>query len=106
MVVFEVLSPVGKLVRLDEERWSHVMEHPEMEGQLDRLRESLQDPDEVRRSIHDASVWLFYKHYADTPVTDKYLLVAVRILNDEGFIVTAFFTERPKRGTLLWSRKP
>jgi hypothetical protein len=44
--------------------------------------------------------------YRNTPVTEKYLLAVVRMLNEEGFIVTAFFTGTVKRGDLVWSRKP
>ncbi len=105
MDVLAVKSEVGRIVRLDEDRWKHVREHPEMKDEMDRLRETVVKPDEVRRSIYDASVWLFYKHYRNTPVTEKYLLVVVSIQNEEGFIVTAFFTDTVKRGDLVWSRK-
>ncbi len=106
MFVLDIMSNVGKIVRLDEDRWKHVREHPEMKDEIDRLRETVVEPDEVRRSIYDASVWLFYRHYRDTPITEKYLLAVVRMLNEEGFIVTAFFTDTVKKGELVWSRKP
>lgn len=106
MAVFKVLSKVGKTVRLDEDRWDHVLEHPEMENQIDRVSKTVVNPDEVRKSVHNPSVCLFYKFYNDTPVTEKFLLVAVKILNGEGFIVTAFFTDRMKKGGLIWKRKP
>ena len=70
MAVLEVTSKLGKILRLDEERRKHVREHPEMENQMDRLRATILDPDEVRKSDYDDSVWLFYKFY-------KYLLVEV-----------------------------
>ena len=106
MVILDIKSRVGKRVTLDEERWRHIQDHPEMNGEIDRLRETLLEPDEVRRSIYDASVWLFYRHYSSTPVTEKYLLAVVRLTNEEGFIITAFFTDTVKRGGLLWSRNP
>ena len=49
---------------------------------------------------------MFYRLYVNTPVTKKFLLAVVKILNEEGFIVTAFFTDRVKRGGLIWKRKP
>lgn len=106
MLVFAVKSNVGKTVRLGDDQWKHVREHPEMVDQMDRLRETVVEPDEVRRSIYDASVWLFYRHYKTTPVTEKYLLAVVRVENEEGFIVTAFFTDTMKRGDSVWSKKP
>jgi hypothetical protein len=106
VVVFQVLSKMGKVVSLDEDRWRHVLEHPEMENQLDRIKETVVNPDEVRESVHDPSVLLFYKLYVETQVTEKYLLVAIKTLNREGFIVTAFFTDRVKKGGLVWKKKP
>ncbi len=100
------MSKLGKMVRLDEDRWKHVQEHPEMVNELDKLRETLAEPDEIRTSVYDASVWLFYKLYKRTPVTQKYSLVVVRMLNEEGFIVTAFFTDTVKKGDRIWNRKP
>jgi len=32
MMVFKILSSMGKIVSLDEERWRHIIEHPEMEN--------------------------------------------------------------------------
>jgi len=33
--------------------------------------------------------WLFYRLYAKTPVSRKYLLVAAQVLDGEGFMVMA-----------------
>ena len=106
MVVFKILSKTGRVVSLDEERWRHVLEHPEMKNQLDRIKETAVNPDEVRASVYDLSVLLFYKLYEETPVTGKYLMVVMKSLNGEGFIVTAFFTDKVKKGGLVWRKKP
>lgn len=37
----------GKSVRLTEERWRHILEHPEMARQKPRVRETLKKPDSV-----------------------------------------------------------
>ena len=55
-------------------------------------------------SIRSAKVYLFYKLYAETPVTQKFMLVVVEVLNGEGFIVTAFFTDKIKKGDLIWKK--
>jgi hypothetical protein len=97
---------MGKVISLDEERWRHILEHPEMKNQLDRIKETAANPDEIRASVHDSSVLLFYKLYEKTPVTEKYLIVVIKSLNREGFIVTAFFTDKVKKGGLVWKKKP
>lgn len=102
--MLEVRSKLEKVIRLDDYRWKHMLAHPEMENQLSKVEETLVDPDEVRESVRSSSVWLFYKLYTKTSVSRKYLLVAVQVLDGEGFIVTAFFTDKVKRGGLIWKK--
>lgn len=106
MVVFKIFSKMGKAVSLNEDRWRHILNHPEMKDQLDGIKETVMNPDEVRESTHDPSILLFYKLYEETPVTEKYLLVVIETQNREGFIVTAFFTDRVKKGGVVWKKKP
>jgi hypothetical protein len=82
-----------------------VLSHPEMRNQKTRIKETLTEPDEIRASIQNSAVWLFYKLYPKTPVTTKYLLVIVKVSNEEGFIVTAFYTDKIKKGDLIWKKK-
>ena len=103
--MLKVRSKLEKVIRLDEDRWRHVLGHPEMENQRSKVKETLVDPDEIRESVRSSSIWLFYKLYTGTPVSKKYLLVAVQVLNGEGFIVTAFFTDKVKKGDLIWKKK-
>jgi hypothetical protein len=94
----------GRTVRLTEERAAHILEHREMEGQLDKLEEVLQEPNVIVRSQQDLNVHLYQKHYAATPVTEKYLLVAVKVEENDAFILTAFFTDTIKRGERVWEK--
>jgi len=46
-----------------------------------------------------------WKHILEHPeMSKKYLLVAVEVLDGEGFIVTAFFTDKVKKGGLIWKK--
>jgi len=94
----------GRAVRLTEERKAHILKHAEMEGQLDKLEEVLREPDVIVRSQHDPAVHLYHKHYRETPVTEKYLLVALKVEEHDMFIVTAFFTDTVKKGERIWER--
>ncbi len=91
-------------VRLTEERWRHVLEHPEMTGQLERVAETLLHPDLVVATILDPSVLAYHRRYSDTPVTDKHLVVVIKDTTDDAFVLTASFTSRPRRGTTTWPR--
>lgn len=92
----------GRAVRLTHERWAHILSHPEMADQRPRIEETLASPDVIVATGADASVHAYHRLYEQTPVTRKYLLVAVKILEEDAFVVTAFFTSRLKKGTLLW----
>lgn len=95
-----------RYIRLTEERQEHIeTDHPEMQGQIDKIRETLIDPDIIVRSRTDSNVELFYRYYNITPVTEKYLCVVVKVLSDDMFIITAYFTDKIKRGEILWKRK-
>ncbi len=76
-----------------------------MSGQLDRISETIPSPDRVVRSKTDSTVELFYKHFQATPVTEKFLCIAVKAAKDDHFVVTAYFTDSVKKGELLWEKK-
>ena len=40
-----------------------------------------------------------------TPVTDKYLCVVVKVLTQDLFIITPYFTDTIKKGEVLWEKK-
>jgi len=92
-------------IRLTDERLVHILEHPEMVGQETRIADTLHTPDSIIASHHDATVLLYHKLFATTPVTRKYLVVMVKFLDQDAFIITAFFTDKEKKGTRLWTRR-
>jgi len=94
----------GRGIRLTDERLAHIYEHPEMIGQDHRIEETLSAPDSIVLSNKDPTVHLYHRFFADTPVSPKYLVVVVKFLNDDAFIITAFFTDKEKKGVRLWKR--
>lgn len=92
----------GRGIRLTNERLRHVREaHPELTAPLSFLGETLQQPDQVRRSRTDPSVELYYRYYEATPVTSKYCCAVVKATSDP-FLITLYFTDTIKRGEVLW----
>jgi len=81
----------GRIVRLTAERPRRIMGHPEMAGQEPRVGETILGPDVVVASARQPTIHLFHKFYEHTPVSPKYLLVAVKSLDDDSFVITAFF---------------
>ncbi len=96
----------SRKIRLTDERLEHIeLDHPEMSGQIDKIGETLSNPDFVVKSRTDSEAELFYKHYSESPVGGKYLCVIVKTRGDDFFVLTAYFTDTIKRGETLWTRK-
>jgi len=99
----EILTDcLGREVRLTAERWAHILEHPEMADQRARLEETLAAPDIVIATVKDGTVHTYHRLYETTPVTRKFLVVAVKIEAQDAFVLTAYFTSRLKKGSIVW----
>lgn len=101
-ILFEARTPPGVRVRTTARYWRDIVEnkHPIMEGKLEQVRATLEGPREVRRSQSDPTVYLYYQVESNTPY---WLCVVVKHLNGEGFIITAYRTDRIKEGNRAWT---
>lgn len=96
----------NRTIRLTDERLSHLeTDHPEMQGQVPKIVETMSHPDRIIRSRTDPQVEMFYRHYSSTPVTTKFLCVVLKILLDDNFIITSYFTNTVKKGEVIWEKK-
>ena len=80
--------------------------HPELDGQLKRLCETIEAPDIVQAG--DGGALLAARLYDKTPVTAlKYLVVVYRETHSsDGFVVTAYFArELSSAKDTLWQRQ-
>jgi len=48
----------GRKIRLSEERWQQVLDHSEMENQEDKVKETLKNPEILKKSKYDDRVEL------------------------------------------------
>ena len=64
------------------------------ENQLDIIKQTLTNPLPIRYFPEDTTVKYFYKYIKENPSEEKYLLVSVKYLNGEGFVITSFFTNK------------
>lgn len=72
--------------------------HPSLQGKEGDAQQTLPEPDEIRASLRDPAVQLFYR-----PTNSYHLCVVARILNHEGFLITAYVTDAVKKGQVLWT---
>jgi hypothetical protein len=92
----------GRSIRLTGERIAHLREHPEMTSAERWIVETLLRPSTEIQSVSDPSVHLYYRRYLNTTVGAKWLCVVVKLEVVDPFIITAYLTDKPKRGTTLW----
>ena len=94
-------TPLGFRVYTTSRYWDIIvtMKHPVMAGRKDDVPEVLRSPDEIRQSISDPSVFLFYR--LERP--GRCLCVVVKRLDGEGFIITAYPTDAIKTGEPVWN---
>jgi hypothetical protein len=54
----------GREIRPSREVWDHILKtHPELKGKSDRIKETLINPEIIKRSVYASNVLLFYKFY-------------------------------------------
>ncbi len=89
-------------IRLTDERLFHILEHIEMRGMTEKIGETLQFPESVIESLADPKAILYYRYYYGTKIGDKWLCVVVKYSQADAFILTAYLTDKPKKGKPLW----
>lgn len=94
-VHIEVTSSLGQRITTTVDYWNKIIKtkHPTMEGRERLVEQALKNPEQVRRSRKDPKVYLYYKGHES-----RYCCVVAKHLNGEGFIVTAYITDRIKAG--------
>ncbi|MGQ0656773.1 MAG: hypothetical protein ACT4NU_01560 [Chromatiales bacterium] len=70
------------------------------------IEATLAMPECVMQSLSDEQVRLYYRFYVGTKVGDKHLCVVVKVLPDDAFVITAYLTDKVKKGIQLWPTKP
>lgn len=95
----------GLAIRLTDERRAHILDHPEMAPMEAAIEETLLHPERVVQSFSDPQAHLYYRFYFQTIVGGKFLCVVVKTLDSDAFVLTAYLTDRIKKGVQLWPTK-
>jgi len=100
-LLFEVLTPLGFMVRVSENYWTLIItiKHPVMRGREADVQKTLEQPDQIRQSRNDPTVYLFYR--LERP--SRWICAIVKRLDGDGFLITTFPTDAIKEGQLIWS---
>lgn len=92
---------LGKKISLTKERYLHItLRHPELEGKENEIIKTLTNADFVQESVYDKNVLLYYRLIGKS----DYFVVATKLLNNHGFIITAYIAGAIKKGEIIWKK--
>lgn len=99
-IYFSVQTPKGIIIRTTKSYWVRIttVKHPSIVKYEKQVKDALQDPDEVRKSQQDERVHLYYKHIGKLHIC----VVADHIQETEGYVITAYLTDRIKEGEQIY----
>lgn len=99
-IYFSFKTPLSIGVRTTVQYWEYLVtfKHPVMKSKKDIVKAALQIPDEIRQSKMDKDVFLYYKQF------DRLYCVVVRHAGREGFLITAYPTDKVKEGDVIWTK--
>jgi hypothetical protein len=101
--LFSAVTRLGFSVRVTRRQWEKIVseKHPVMVGREDDVRRALSDPNQIRQSKSDPTVFLFYA--GEKP--GRWLSAIVKkVDNDDGFLITAYPTDAIKEGEQRWTK--
>lgn len=101
-VYFEIKTPTGIIVRTTKDYWKKIVQlkHPSIAKYETQVKDVLSDPDQVRSSRQDLRVNIYYKSLGKIYIC----IVVDRINNLEGYIITAYLTDRIKEGEKIYDK--
>jgi hypothetical protein len=101
-IIFNIPTPIGFTVRESRNHWELITtaKHPLMKDLEEEIKNTLQHPDEIRQSRRDSNVYLFYR--LERP--KRWICAVVKRLNGEGFLITAYVTDKIKEGNQIWRK--
>src|SRR3989344_6231769 len=93
-IIFEVLDKKGRKIRLTAKQWKHIQKHPHMHESIERIKKTINNPMTIRYDEFNDKINYFYMQYKNIELRERYLLVSVKYLNGDGFIITSFYTNK------------
>jgi len=95
-IIFDVIDKTGRKVRLTKKQWSHInRKHPLVASYIEEIKDALIKPDAITDSDQE-DVYFYYKYYKFLKSPYKHILVMVKHLNGEGFIITVYLEKNIK----------
>lgn len=102
-LLFEVEDVLGRKIRTTKSYWRKIkkIKHPELRAGTSEVKIALTAPDEIHEDVSDSTILLYALKQ-----NNYVILIAVKILNGDGFLVTVYQTKKYKpKGKLIWQKE-
>lgn len=87
--ILEIADKTGRKIRLTQTQFQHILrKHPMMVNYLEEVKQTLQKPDKIIESTLEEEARYYYRYFKHRASPSKFLLVVVKYLNGEGFIIS------------------
>ena len=91
--IFEIKDKDNKIIYLTDEQWKHITtRHSDVN--IEGVKETVLNPLIIKQDKIDRFLLYYYRF---NKLKRSYLMVAVKYLNDEGFIITGFYTRHIRK---------
>lgn len=99
-IFFKIKTPLDVEVRTTIDYWQYLIDikHPIMKNKEAEVKNTLENPDEIRQSKIEKEIFLYYKKF------DKLYCVVAKHINSHGFLITAYPTDKIKEGDIIWKK--
>lgn len=96
-LVFEIIDKTDRKLRMTKWNWEHIIRrHPEISSEKEKIIETLEKPDKIIYSLKDENARFYYKYYKHRQSKNRFMMILVKYLNGNGFIISAHFVPRTK----------
>ena len=93
--VFEVNDKTGREIRLTSRQWKHILDHGDVDVEdLENVKGALTSPSSLLMQNLDENKGNYYLYKKEKR---KYLMIVVKYLNGNGFVITAFYVKNVKK---------
>lgn len=90
-VIFNTTDKTGRSIHLSKERWKHIRTEHGKIVEPEEIEKVIINPLKITKSDRDPSVAWYYIYKKQRK---RYLKVAVKYLNGEGYIITTHYTTK------------
>lgn len=91
-MLFEIIDKRGRKIKLTKTSLKHITtDHPDVP--IEEIKKTLELPTKITTSKYDENVKWYYRFNKEFK---EYLLVAVKYLNGEAFVITSYYTKKVK----------